>query len=80
MVRGDIPAPPPRGNIGPGSRLCCKVVNPLASRDRGSDRISGLRQGSIRFPLGKGNTEKDIDTTVEALVEIVDQLRAISSL
>ena len=37
-------------------------------------------QGSIRFSLGKDNTKKDIDTTVEALVEIVGQLRAISSL
>ena len=37
-------------------------------------------QGAVRFSLGKDNTEDDIDATVEALVEITDKLRKISSI
>lgn len=39
-----------------------------------------LTHGSLRFSLGAGNTEKDIDTTVECLVEIVERLRKLSPL
>jgi cysteine desulfurase len=37
-------------------------------------------QGSIRFSLGRDNTEQEIDTMVDALAEITSQLRAITSL
>lgn len=37
-------------------------------------------QGSIRFSLGRDNTEQEIDMVVEALAEITSQLRAITSL
>ncbi len=37
-------------------------------------------QGSIRFSLGKGNTEEDIDYVLQVLPEIVDRLRKISPL
>ena len=37
-------------------------------------------QGSIRFSLGRDNTEQEIDTVVDALAEITFQLRNISSL
>jgi cysteine desulfurase len=37
-------------------------------------------QGSLRFSLGKDNTEQEIDLVVEALFEITSQLREISSL
>jgi len=37
-------------------------------------------QGSIRFSLGKDNTEQEIDMVVDALAEITSQLRAITSL
>ncbi len=39
-----------------------------------------LTHGSLRFSLGAGNTEKDIDTTIECLVEIVERLRKLSPL
>lgn len=39
-----------------------------------------ISQGSIRFSLGKDNTEQEIDMVVDALVEIASQLRAITSL
>jgi len=37
-------------------------------------------QGSIRFSLGRGTTEKDVDATVKALTEIVGRLREMSPL
>jgi cysteine sulfinate desulfinase/cysteine desulfurase-like protein len=37
-------------------------------------------QGSIRFSLGKDNTEQEIDMVVDALAEITSQLRAITIL
>jgi cysteine sulfinate desulfinase/cysteine desulfurase-like protein len=36
-------------------------------------------QGSIRVSLGKNTTEAGIDLTVNALVSVVERLRAISS-
>ena len=39
-----------------------------------------LSQGSLRFSLGRDNTEEEIDYTVEALKEIVQRLRAMSPL
>lgn len=41
---------------------------------------ASIAQGSIRFSLGRDNTEHDINTVVEALVEITAHLRAITSL
>jgi len=38
-----------------------------------------LAQGAVRFSLGHDNTEEDVDLTVDALVEIIPRLRAISS-
>jgi cysteine desulfurase len=38
-----------------------------------------LAQGTVRFSLGHGNTAAQIDQVVEALVEIVPRLRAIST-
>jgi cysteine desulfurase len=35
-------------------------------------------QGSIRFSLGRYNTEADIDTTLRVLPEIIDKLAAMS--
>ncbi len=37
-------------------------------------------QGSIRFSLGRGTTEADVDATVKALVEVVGKLRELSPL
>jgi len=39
-----------------------------------------VAQGSIRFSLGKDNTEDDINYVLEVLPEIVDRLRAMSPL
>jgi len=39
-----------------------------------------VAQGSIRFSLGKDNTEEDIDYVLEVLPEIVTRLRAMSPL
>lgn len=39
-----------------------------------------VAQGSIRFSLGKDNTEEDIDYVLEVLPEIVSRLRAMSPL
>lgn len=39
-----------------------------------------IAQGSIRFSLGKDNTEEDIDYVLEILPEIIEKLRAISPL
>jgi cysteine desulfurase len=38
-----------------------------------------LAQGSIRISLGRGNTEDEIDYTVDVLENVVSQLRNISS-
>ena len=35
-------------------------------------------QGSMRFSLGRGTTEADVDATVKALVEVVGKLRELS--
>jgi cysteine desulfurase len=37
-------------------------------------------QGSVRFSLGRDNTEQEIDTVVDALADITSRLRSISSL
>ncbi|MBW2558127.1 MAG: cysteine desulfurase [Deltaproteobacteria bacterium] len=37
-------------------------------------------QGTLRFSLGKGTTQDEMDSTVQALVEIVETLRDISSI
>ncbi|HIE44564.1 MAG TPA: cysteine desulfurase NifS, partial [Candidatus Omnitrophica bacterium] len=39
-----------------------------------------VAQGSIRFSLGKDNTEEDIDYVLEVLPEIVSRLRMMSPL
>lgn len=39
-----------------------------------------IAQGSIRFSLGKGNREEDIDYVLQVLPEIVDRLRKMSPL
>ncbi|MFN3966081.1 MAG: cysteine desulfurase NifS [Endomicrobiia bacterium] len=39
-----------------------------------------IAQGSIRFSLGKDNTEEDIDYVLEVLPEIVQRLRSMSPL
>ena len=41
---------------------------------------SELAQASIRFSLGRGNTQEDVDYTVEVLPEIIERLRSISPL
>ena len=38
-----------------------------------------IAQGAVRFSLGRENNEEEIDTTVEALSEIIGTLRAITS-
>jgi cysteine desulfurase len=38
----------------------------------------GVAQGSIRFSLGRGNTEQDVDVVLEVLPGIVERLRAMS--
>jgi cysteine sulfinate desulfinase/cysteine desulfurase-like protein len=37
----------------------------------------GLVQNSVRFSLGYGNTEEEIDRTIEAVIETVTRLRRI---
>ncbi|MEW6721011.1 MAG: cysteine desulfurase family protein [Thermodesulfobacteriota bacterium] len=37
-------------------------------------------QGALRFSLGYGNTDEDVSYTVDALVKVVDKLRAMSPL
>lgn len=37
-----------------------------------------IAQGSVRFSLGRGNTEEDVDRVIEVLPRIVDRLRAMS--
>lgn len=39
-----------------------------------------LAHGSIRFSLGKDNTESDIDFTIDCLVKVIDKLRKMSPL
>lgn len=39
-----------------------------------------IAQGSVRFSLGRGNTQEDIDYTVEVLKEIIERLRELSPL
>jgi cysteine desulfurase len=38
-----------------------------------------IAHSSLRFSLGKRNTEEDIDTVIEVLPPIVEKLRAMSS-
>ncbi len=56
------------GTLDPSHVLMAMGVDPV------------LAQGSLRFSLGAGNTEKEIDTTVECLVEAVEKLRKLSPL
>jgi cysteine desulfurase len=37
-------------------------------------------QGALRFSLGRGNTEEDVEYAVDSLVRVVDKLRAMSPL
>ena len=39
-----------------------------------------IAQGSLRFSLGKGNTEEDIDYVLKVLQETVSRLRSMSPL
>jgi len=39
-----------------------------------------LAQGSVRFSLGRENTDRDIDYVLKELPEIVSRLRSISPL
>ena len=39
---------------------------------------AALAQGSIRFSLGRENTKEDIDYTAQALIPIIQRLRALS--
>jgi cysteine desulfurase len=47
---------------------------------RALGRNEELARGSIRFSFGKGNTDADVDYTVEALVRAVETLRSLSPL
>jgi cysteine desulfurase len=37
-----------------------------------------LKNSTLRFSLGRSNTEEDIDFTVDSLIEVVERLRAMS--
>jgi len=41
---------------------------------------AAVMQGSLRFSLGRDNTEEEIDSAVESLTEIVQRLRQMSPL
>ena len=41
---------------------------------------TALAQGSIRFSLGRGNTDADVDYVLETLPPIVERLQAMSML
>jgi cysteine desulfurase len=44
----------------------------------GADPVDA--QGALRFSLGRGNSDKDIDYSVGAIEEVVNKLRAMSPL
>jgi cysteine desulfurase len=44
----------------------------------GADPVDA--QGALRFSLGRGNTDSDIDYVVDAIEAVVDKLRAMSPL
>jgi cysteine desulfurase len=39
-----------------------------------------LAHGSIRFSLGWGNSEKDVDYIIETMPPIIEKLRALSTI
>ena len=43
-------------------------------------RSADLAHGSVRFSLGKYNTEEEIDYAIEKLIAIVKRLRKMSPL
>ena len=44
----------------------------------GADPVDA--QGALRFSLGRGNTDEDIDYAVDAVASVVEKLRAMSPL
>jgi cysteine desulfurase len=56
------------GAVGPSHVLQAMGVDPAVA------------QGSLRFSLGRNNTEEEMDFVVKTLSEIVDRLRAVSPL
>lgn len=65
--------------------ICCSTGSACTSRSLEPSHVllamgvpPELAHGSLRFTLGKGNTEEDIDRTLDALVETVKYFRSMA--
>jgi len=68
-------------SIAVSSGSACTSANPEPSHVLGALGLSDDQvRSSLRFGLGRFNTETDIDTTVEVLSTAVARLRRLSSM
>ncbi len=68
-------------NLAASSGSACTSAHPEPSHVlRGLGLDDEATRGSIRFGLGRGNTEAQVDYVVEAIADAVDRLRKMSSL
>ncbi len=63
------------------SGSACATGSPEPSHVLCSMGLSKMHaQGTLRFSLGRGTTKEEIDLTIQALEEIIEKLRGISSI